>query len=226
MTEFESPATLVAARAATLARATASRLNGPGGMERPSDLEPGFGTSDVGVPSLVASLIFEAMQDGAGGQEAGSEPPVVAVKTGVAVEALDRQGQALATVLSRSEGADDEGAVTELVLWCDWLHARGYQLLLGGSASCEGVLSAVRTMGREVASRNACREADDSASEPVLAVPSGVVDEAEAVSVFVRGSGCSCAVAARIGGLVGGAGPDALERAVTSMDGDAAGIVE
>jgi len=219
MTEFDSPAPLVTARAATLARATESRLEGPGAMERPRALGSGFGAGEVGLPSLVAALVVEAMQDGAGGGTAGSgaagsEPPAAAVRTGLAVEALDRQGQALATVLAIAAREGDGSAVTESVLWCDWLHARAHELLVDGSECGDRVVSAVRTMGREVASRNERREPGHDAAEPVVAVPSSVVDE-EAASVFVRGSGCSCAMAARVGGLVGGARPDALDRAVT-----------
>jgi hypothetical protein len=188
-------------------------------MERPRALGSGFGAGDVGLPSLVAALVVETMQDGAGGGtagrgEAGSEPPPAAVRTGLAVEALDRQGQALATVPAIAAREGEESAVTESVLWCDWLHARAHQLLVGGSECGERVVSAVRSMGREVVSRNERREPEYDASEPVVAVLSSIVDE-EAVSVIVRGSGCSCAMAARIGGLIGGARSDALDRAVT-----------
>ncbi|MFC6954978.1 hypothetical protein [Halorubellus litoreus] len=219
MTEIESPARLVSARAASLARATESRLDGPVAMERPRALGSGFGAGDVGVPSLVAALVVETMQDGTGGGTAGSgvagsEPPAAAVRTGLAVEALDRQGQALATVPAIAAREGDGSAVTESVLWCDWLHARAHELLVGGSERGERVVSAVRSMGREVASRNERREPGQVASEPVVAVPSSVVDEGTD-SVIVRGSGCSCAMAARIGGLVGGARPDVLDHTVT-----------
>ncbi|WP_323676263.1 hypothetical protein [Halorubellus sp. PRR65] len=229
MTEFESPAALVSARATALARETRSRLDRAGKIERPRALGRGFGASDVGVPSLVAALVVEAASDGPSRQTA-SEAPSAAVRTGVAVEALDRHGQALATVLGGVEasgaGGDD---VTDLMLWSDWLHARARQLLLEASDGAERSLSAMRTMGREVASRNERREHVDGDAGPVVATPSGAVDDGEVsvvgtpsgavdddeVSVVVRGGGCSCAATARIGGLIGDADSGTLERAVT-----------
>jgi len=199
MTEVESPAALVAARAESLARATDTRLGESPAVERPRALGSGFGADDVGLPSLVATLVGGAASESA-------------VQTGVAVEALDRQGQVLATVLDGAAECDRGSAtddVAGLLLWSDWLHARSYQLLLETAGSEERVVSAVRTMGQEVVSRNGSRTRVDGS---VTAVSSVLTDEDD-VSVIVRGGGCSCASAARIGGLVGGVGTEALVRA-------------
>jgi hypothetical protein len=221
MTEFDSPETLVAARARALTRAARSRLDGSGALDRPTALGSGVGSDDVGLPSLVAALMVEATTDG---QATGASS--TAVRTGVAVEALDRQWQMLALALDAAEGDDDApDSLTSLMLWSDWLHARAHQLLLETSGADERVVSAVRTMRREVSSRNGRRERVECEWWPVVAVPSGVVDD-ETVSVVARSGGCSCALAARIGGLVGGAESGALERSVAygrTLDGLMAG---
>jgi hypothetical protein len=203
MTDVASPVEALTARTERVADASAERLNQAGTFVPPD--AAGFGpmTGTVGVSSVFASLVAEASRDG--------RSPESDVAAGVAVECLDCQGQVLAAV--RGDAIGDPVDVSAGVLWSDWLHAQALKVLLDVDEASDRMVSAARTMARSVESRNESLAVGESAVLAALSVPSGVRADAS-VSLVVRPQGCSCATAARIGGLVGGAGEAALARAV------------
>jgi hypothetical protein len=203
MTEVVSPVEALTARIERVDDAAADRLGQAGTVVPPEAAGFGPTTGTVGVSSVFASLVAEA--------STGGRSPESDVAAGVAVECLDRQGRVLAAV--RGDALGESVDVSAGVLWSDWLHAQAMKALLDVDEPGDRVVSAARTAARSVESRNESLAVGEPDVLAPVSIPSGVRAEAS-VSLVVRPQGCSCATAARIGGLIGGAGEAALARAV------------